>query len=377
MNQKIKLIFLDHEPLTEFTKEIYSVEKFIKSGFVVEYWDLHPFLFPNRNLTDEAKEKYIHLILSFDNFIEKLNSVDVDRTIFMFFISDCWKNRHIVHLLSKKKCRIITIDYYANAYIKLPLLRRLKRVFYSNIWKKILNLYLENRYKIFKMKHNIEPFRNNFSTSYKGNFRINHPDYERYKRLLIESKDIFHDQYILFIDNYYPLHPDFKDFSTDSKQSEASVYYNSMKVFFDKLEKKYSIPVVIAAHPKANYNDSEFGNRKIIKYATGTLIQYSKYVVLHASNSISFVVLFDKPLAFIKTNGMRPFNKSTFHILSLAKSFGKNVFNVDKHKFENFFFSRISQKYSDQYINNYITSPQIKDKSNHEILIEKIEEIFK
>jgi len=375
MKKKRKIIFIAPEPLTQFTKKMYNIKEFLIAGFDVEYWDLHPFLYHKRSLPDEAKDSYIYLMNSFESFSERLNTIEVHNAIFILITGDNWKTRKIVHLLSDKKCKVITVNYYASANTNLSFLRIIKRAFYSNILKKAINLFNAYRYKFYKKTHNISPFICCFSTSFQGSDRINLPDYELYKKLKTENNTLVEESYILFIDVFYPLHPDLRDFGTDSP-SNAVDYYSSMRLFFDNLEKKFNMPVIIAAHPKAIYNNNEFGNRKIIKYATGQLIQHADFIVLHASNSISFAVLFNKPVAFIKTAGMRTFEKFTFYISSAAQLFGKNVFNIDKQLFEDFSFSCIDSNIAENYINNYLTSPQTKDKSNDDILIQKINCIF-
>jgi hypothetical protein len=372
-----KIVFIVQEPLTLYSKQIYYIEAYQKAGFCVEYWDLHPFLYPHRDLVDEVNDTYCHRINSLDSFLEHLNSLDINNTIVIYLAGDVWKLRKVLRLISDKKCRVITINYHANTGIKLTLFRKLVRLVHidSNIWAKFITEYKKIQYTLYKKKNNMLPFSRYFSTSSASNDRINHSDYETYKKLLNESTPLIQEKYIVFIDNYYPIHPDFRDFAK-SKPINPENYYTSMKHFFDFLEKKYNMPVVIAAHPKAIYLNHEFGNRKIIKYNTGKLIQHSENVLIHASNSVSYAVLFDKPIAFIKTATMKPLNKYSFFISSLAKTFGKQVFNINKHEFEKFTFSKVSPSIADHYINNYLTSPQTKNKLNQNILIEEIKNIF-
>ena len=51
-----------------------------------------------------------------------------------------------------------------------------------------------------------------------------------------------------------------------------------MRRYFDYLEEKYGMPVVIAAHPKSDYSGGEFGNRSIIKYKTDDLVFNARMV---------------------------------------------------------------------------------------------------
>lgn len=62
------------------------------------------------------------------------------------------------------------------------------------------------------------------------------------------------------------------------------------------------MPIIIAAHPKSNYVNGEFGNRRIIKYQTKNLIIYADRVILQLCNTISWVTLANKPLIFVTTD---------------------------------------------------------------------------
>ena len=54
---------------------------------------------------------------------------------------------------------------------------------------------------------------------------------------------------IRLLDNYLPFHP---DFGTGSL-IEPEEYYVPLCHFFDHLERKYDVRIVIAAHPRSSY----------------------------------------------------------------------------------------------------------------------------
>lgn len=102
---------------------------------------------------------------------------------------------------------------------------------------------------------------------------------------------------IVFIDQYLPYHPDFKLRKT--KSVEPISYYKYLNDFFTKIEKKYNMEIVIAAHPSSNYEFNPFNNRKIVKFKTTEEIKKSKFIIGHYSTSLGLVTIEKKPLIII------------------------------------------------------------------------------
>ncbi len=128
--------------------------------------------------------------------------------------------------------------------------------------------------------------------------RVHYFDYDIYLEEMKKDCTIEEDSCI-FIDNYLPFHSDFQSQSLITSDK----YYSLLINLFDYIENRCGVKVIIAAHPRANYETCPdcFGKRKIIKGRTAELIRKSKFVVLHDSASISFAVLFKKPALFITT----------------------------------------------------------------------------
>lgn len=194
---------------------------------------------------------------------------------------------------------------------------------------------------------------------------INHPDYEAFqKSLAIESEN----NHIVFLDVFFPLHPDLV-FMYRTQKVSAKCYQESLRSFFDKVEAKYNLPVVIAAHPKSNYNGSEFGDRKIVKGNTALLVRKAAIVFLHSSNSVSTVILNDKPFELI-TNA--EYNKVALLRNSqkkLAHTLDKPIYNIDKIDVMDFEVNKLDTQIRNEYIYSYLTSEETKNALNADILI--------
>ena len=101
----------------------------------------------------------------------------------------------------------------------------------------------------------------------------------------------------VFLDQFYPFHPD----DIPGNLPTADEYYPKLCKFFDDLEKRYDLHVIIAAHPRSDYNGREhlFGKRSVIRGNSVELVRDAEFVILHNSASISYAVLFRKPMIFI------------------------------------------------------------------------------
>ena len=105
---------------------------------------------------------------------------------------------------------------------------------------------------------------------------------------------------------------------------------NLLESFFLNFESKFNIEVKIAAHPRSDYelHPKIFKNRKIYKGKTAELIRDSKYVFLHNSNSVSFAVLWEKPLIFITSDQI---NKLVPSLKFFAEFFYLNPLDLNSY----------------------------------------------
>jgi hypothetical protein len=130
---------------------------------------------------------------------------------------------------------------------------------------------------------------------------IHSHDYDTYLSMEQEPSN---ESYILFIDQYLPFHPDFI-LSKSTAIKNVEKYFKGLRNIFEKLEEKYKMPVLIGAHPKADYKGREhlFGNRKIV-YGnhSGDLIRKCNLALTHFSVAVNFAVLYEKPV-LVLTNG--------------------------------------------------------------------------
>ena len=108
----------------------------------------------------------------------------------------------------------------------------------------------------------------------------------------------------VFLDEAATHHPDFAILGERPLDEEP--YFREMRAFFDAIEAATGLKVVIAAHPRSDYGSrpGAFGDRAIVKDRTLDLVAESSLVVAHATTSVAFAVLFQKPVRFLLTSQM-------------------------------------------------------------------------
>lgn len=366
------IVIITHEPLTRNLKRIFYIDEYRSAGFDVAVWDISAITNKGLRLSDQVEDKAIIKVESLSQLNTLLSNNDNKNTLYIPQVPYSWRNREVIKLLSDHQAYCIQIEYYANAYTKTTLKEKLLKLLQFERYAELAKIKFEQKaYKMFCTRHNINIPQKNFTslaldktaTNY-----INHPDYESYLDIVEKGLNTTSKPYIVFIDNYFPLHPDLY-FHHGLQLDGADKYQQSLKNLFDYLEEKYRIPVIIAAHPKAEYTPETFGNREIKKYMTADLVINSSYVIQHTSNSISYVILANKPLALITTNGYNHVKHLQKLLQKLARLTGINIFNTDNDQYEDFEFRQVEDSIRKEYIETYLHREELGNSRNADILI--------
>tara|TARA_B110000977_G_C11074597_1_gene490695 strand:+ start:2174 stop:3346 length:1173 start_codon:yes stop_codon:yes gene_type:complete len=267
---------------------------------------------------------------------------------FYFFISDNSLNYYIdmmdYNFLSFRIRLLLKNRSVLRVKISLGLLPWVS--YKINIVKKILNLlktgnFLSKLSKAFltRIYIKLEPQVNIFlysgskskSTQPHKAFEIwTHSfDYQNYIKLE-NVKEFDHlGSYALFIDQYAPSHPDYK-FHKNKPPVSKKIYYDSINSFFDFFEKKTSVKVVIAGHPKrVGDTENNWNGRMQIIGKTPELVKQSSLVISHYSTAISHAVIFRKPILLITTDEYwNSYRKHQF--LAFSEALNLKIVNTDK-----------------------------------------------
>ena len=202
-------------------------------------------------------------------------------------------------------------------------------------------------------------------------------DYNNYLSNYKKTKLGFKKPYAVFLDQYLPLHPDAPIFFGVKPRCTPEKYYPALNNFFNIFEKNYNMKVIVCAHPKSDYenNSNYLYGRKFIKNKTINLVKNCDIVFAHCSTTISYAVLYQKPLVFLLSNEyIRSFDNYTPSVI--AKKLNSPNFNIDdknnNSKMQNIKLFKIDKKKYKIYKDDYIKYPSQSHKKFWEIFNEKV-----
>jgi hypothetical protein len=136
-------------------------------------------------------------------------------------------------------------------------------------------------------------------------------------------------KHIVFLDEYVPFHPDYVSLGIPPPE-KAGEYYPKLMGFFETVERRWQMPVVIAAHPRSKYDASPeyFGGREVVQGQICRLIRDAALVITHCSVANNFTAIYRKPALVVITNGLR---RSIYgpYIESMAEALGAPLMDLD------------------------------------------------
>lgn len=199
---------------------------------------------------------------------------------------------------------------------------------------------------------------------------INLIDYEKYISAKQNKERLIEGEYAVFCDINLPYQSDLKALGMPSVSADD--YFFILNAFFDKIEEKHGVTIVIAEHPKAKYHRDTFNGRPVYSNLTAELIKDSKFIISHHSTSISYAVLNHLPIVFIFTDEMLIHYKKTAvrYINSLADYLGASVFNINRiDSGHDLSFKQCNKDLYDKFKYNYLTSKESENSSTKNIFI--------
>lgn len=210
----------------------------------------------------------------------------------------------------------------------------------------------------------------NFYPEYTRHFvKIHHVKYDEY----LQSKSLpplLDGPYAVFLDTAATTHPFYGlKRHANKRKVDAMGYIDRLNRFFDQVEKEHNLPVIIAAHPKAEYDKETFNGRPIIKYKTGQLIEHSSLVLSHYSTSVINAILSEKPLVFLWYPEMLYSMQKYMAVgaIEYAKRLKAVVVNLDKPLP---FLVQVNQQAYREFQDRFLMNREQSEQSN-EILIQR------
>lgn len=273
----------------------FGVNELLLNNIFVNVYDLTsllrtPHYIQSYNPTEEIKEDYVYKIKDLFEFRDLLNGNNCDSTFIICYIPLYQKTESIFQIISVLRFRYVVYR------MTLPDLRPL----YKQILSRLLFLA-----KYHLLRRNIQPAAIVLYAGYQTRFQnsskiakktikidVGSIDFNNYSEIAKKGIKTPNSPEIVFIDEYYPLHPDLEN----ERFIDPSFYYKAVNKFLHEVAEKYKMSCGIAVHPRADYFDKNPFEFELYFEQTAELIYNSRIVVGHASTAFSFAVLGNKPI---------------------------------------------------------------------------------
>ena len=181
-------------------------------------------------------------------------------------------------------------------------------------------------------------------------------DYDRFlEQEMVKNESTFYntEPYAVFLDEDMIFHHDYIHKGIEPYCS-AERYYPEINNFFSKFEEETGLNIKIAAHPRADYEKrgNPFNGRKIIEGDTVSLVKHSQFVFAHASTSINFAVIYNKPIFILDSYEYAERLKNQLN--TFVSVLDLDIINISRKRSINFNQVTINKKKYSQYKEQYI-----------------------
>jgi hypothetical protein len=359
------IFIVTHEPFSESVYERYSLS-ILLTNYKIVYYDLSR-VFYEKNEKSYFVEGITVISVFRDNYLSFLSSNIQSKSIIFCFLEFNHKTIWVFALFRLKKCILIYYNAYFTPFPKNSInnIQKVLRVFSLNSLKyKFINFFLV----IIRLLTGIAYYNLEFMCSVKVTkarryVSINHPDIEIINRVEKINKL---SNYIVYIDELFPDHPDFKHQSSHLNFKEFNIleYKKNIYDFLVRTAEQNNIEVVIAKHPRRIGNFFEDSKFPEFLNMTHDLIKYSSGVILSQSASIGIAIYCKKPIVLVNSNSYPSF-------LSSRISFFSNELNISAINFfetPNFRIKFDFDRY-EEYINNYLV---FSENANDRIMLREL-----
>ena len=322
-----RILFIVESIVCKRDFERFQFNDFIQSGYDLNILDLTDFNNPKYN--DDSELYFLLKDRTFspknkEEILNYLNIIDKNEIIISF--SRVNNKTYFIYKKLKKNGNKIgfvqlgtTPDVYF--FLKKNLLRLFLRKIKNRIIQKSQSIF--SNFYVVGSKADILKSENHVLFNKKSHFiNYNSFDYDLYlSNEKLNNKKTSTAKYVVFLDEDNLNHPDnnISGFIPVGKN-----YYLELNRFFSKIENKFSLKVVVAAHPRSDYtkNGNPYKGRKIIKFKTIELVKHSEFVLAHASTSITMAVLYSKPIISLTSTNYKP------SYIKSIKNFSSTLSNI-------------------------------------------------
>lgn len=372
----------------------------------VEYWDCSSWMEYGDVLPEKIERPYCHVFKSEEELRNAVYALPAGchfRILHRFFKLD-W----LIEWLYQSRSEFIMVEFIPPSHMAEPNLHQRFSKIVESVKQKTKNIIkIILRKEAYRIRSVVSNDKLSVARQYVNNaaikdcylissnqndglekgakaFRVNSPDYDQYlsisqtanEKLFKDYPMLRKNAYIVYLDNYFPYHCELfvkeKDWQKDNKE-RAQHYYNKLNTFFSQLEEKYKMPIVIAAHPTANYSENQYNGRISICYRTAELVMDCYGVVTTSSVSFSFAVLFRKPLILFTSEELAESLFMSERISDISEMLGLPI-----HRLENIdlCFDTPHRWKRDKYIRNFMCGKETAHRHNVDLLRDALQSIL-
>lgn len=339
-----EIIFLIQTPLNYRDLKRFGVDRLRARGLRVGFLDVTDIVNPEYPKNEVVEQQYHEGLANFSSsrdFDEYISGKDPSKLLVIDMIGCCNVSTFIYRIFNKYKIKYASfcansiplpsenrgINRFSMAFLMNKLLAFAKQARLS-LWPKYAPAFILAGGKKYGRKYPMP----DESTKIIWAHTL---DYDLYLDFIDAKPDpLVNHEYAVFLDEYFPFHPDFKVSGMISNPyPDPEGYFGEMNQIFDQLEKHLGVPIVIAAHPRSNYDNmnEKFNKRRRFRGKTIELVADAKYVLAHSSTSLNFAVIFRKPTIFVTPEKVRNgYYGRLIEAFSLA--LGKKPHNINSIK---------------------------------------------
>lgn len=318
------LVFLVDSPFNQRDFERYGIDLLSQNGFEVEVWDLtmalNPHLAKDYNPPDPIDWSGAKVFRSKRNAFKRIRGLSSDTFVFNYVVY-LPRSYGLYKAISKSRVQyavhmanaLPTAEIDASGDLKPSFMKRIRKLTGRGPFRLINSLYRASFYRIPYAYLGLKPV-NLILAGGEDCFKYHYPTSEDTEILWVHTLD--YDLYLeerdhpceerpiaVFLDEYVPFHSDFTELNLKPPLT-AEEYYPVVNRFLGYVERETGLKVVIAAHPRSQYehHPDYYEGRECVRGKTVRLVRESRFVITHMSTALNFVNLYDKPVIFVTSS---------------------------------------------------------------------------
>ncbi|WP_433901937.1 hypothetical protein [Sphingobacterium puteale] len=382
-NFEWKVVVIDHESFSHRKQRHYYVDEFLSSGIAVEYWDVSKVLKYSKHIkyNESVEADYVKKLVNFRDIIDSISVLNVENTVLILEFYLKKETLKLYQLIHQRKIKWVRINYYHNPTMYLDvhdsMYNKFLKIFdFKRVINKLNNTILK-RYRNLSVPDIAFLTGSEKSVEAKKIVSLDFFDVEEYNNsILIDKAAICEEPYVVFLDIMFSHHPDLQraGILTISKD----IYFEKMRYFFDRLEEKLKKPIIVASHPKANYN-GEYGNRMTIKNQTCELVKGADLILTHGSLSISYALLAKKPILYLYFEEMLKTTDMRFYYNRMEKAkkeLGTEMININSKDLD-FDIPAVQNDKYEEFLKKVYLKNLDDSRSNFQIIQENLVQLIK